>query len=186
MSRIIGCRDLHIAELLTDPATGKPTYGTPKRVPSLISVSVSDTVEQVNFYSDDTVEQTSSKTSSKTVTIELGYLSNELESEITGKTFGTDGVLIQGASDAPKELALLFRAPKSKNGDFRYVCLYKGTLNRTENQYDTQEDIVESANITLTGTFIPCLSNGRMSAVADSEDSDGTVISGWFTSVYTA
>ena len=185
MSRIIGCRDLHIAELARDNSGAKPGYKKPVRVPSLISLSISDAVQQSNFYSDDIVEQTFSKTASKEVTIELGYLSNELEVFITGKTTDSAGVHLQKSSDTPKEIALLFRAPKSKGGDFRYVCLYKGTLSRTESEYATQEDSVESSNITLTGTFIPLISTDVMSAVIDSEDDKASdVIDTWFDEVY--
>lgn len=187
MSRIIGCRDLHIVPLVSDVVGGTPTYGTPKRVPSLINISITDSVEQSKFYSDDSIEQAFSKTSGKDVTIELGYITNELEALITGKKIDEHGVLVQSDSDTPAEVALLFRAPKSKGGAFRYICLYKGTLNRTESEYATQEDGVESSNVTLTGTFISLLSNGKMSAVADSDD-DGTQTSveNWFTKVYGA
>lgn len=187
MSRIIGCRDLHVVPLVSDVVGGKPTYGTPVRVPSLINIGITDSVEQSKFYSDDSVEQAFSKTSGKDVTIELGYITNELEALITGKEIDENGVLVQSDSDLPCEVALLFRAPKSKGGAFRYICLYKGTLNRTESEYATQEDGVESSNVTLTGTFISLLSNGKMSAVADSDDK-GTEdsVQNWFTKVYGA
>lgn len=187
MSRIIGCRDLHVVPLVSDVISGTSTYGTPVRVPSLINISITDSVEQNKFYSDDSIEQAFSKTSGKDVTIELGYITNELEALITGKKIDENGVLIQSDSDAPSEVALLFRAPKSKGGAFRYICLYKGTLSRTESEYATQEDGVESSNVTLTGTFISLLSNGKMSAVADSDDEGTeTSVQNWFTKVYGA
>lgn len=187
MSRIIGCRDLHIAQLVKDVSGVGATYKAPVKVPSLISISISDSVEQNKFYSDDSVEQSFSKTSGKEVSIELGYITNELEAMITGKEVDESGVLVQTDSDAPAEIALLFRAPKSKGGDFRYICLYKGTLSRTESEYKTQEDGVDSSNVTLTGTFISLLSNGQMSAIADSDDEGTeTAIEEWFTKVYGA
>lgn len=186
MSRIIGCRDLHIAELVTDSLSGgTPTYKTPIRIPSLVGVSISDAIEQGKFYSDDTVEQTFSKTSSKEVTIELGYLTNEVEALLTGKTVDSKGVLVQKDVDTPKEVALMFRAPKSKGGAFRYVCLFKGTLIKGESEFATQEDSIDPSNITLTGTFIPLLCNSSLSAVADSDDDIAAeAAENWFTSVY--
>lgn len=190
MSRIIGVRDLHIAKLTKDNLGAAPTWEKPVRVPSLINVSVSDTVETSKFFSDDTVEQSFSKTSSKEVTIELGYLTNELEALITGKEY-KNGVLVQGSNDAPAEVALLFRAPKSKGG-FRYMALYKGTLARTEGEYKTQEDSVESATVKLTGTFIPLATNGKMAVTADDDvqienELEKTkfeeIIANWFTKV---
>ena len=192
MSRIIGVRDLYFAKLTKDDNIGA-TWSTPERVPSLVNLSISDTVESSNFYSDDTVEQSFSKTSSKEVTIELGYMTTELEALVTGKTY-EDGILIQGADDTPPEIAIMFRSPKSKGG-FRYTCLYKGTLARTESEYATQEDTVESSTVTLTGTFIPLSYNNKMGCVADSDtvfadDSSGTKaqalkvkLDAWFTRV---
>ena len=192
MSRIIGCRNLHIAKLLTDNAEGA-TWDTPVKVPSLVNLSISDTVEQSKFYSDDIVEQAFSKTSGKEVTIELGYMTNELEALVTGKEY-RDGVLVQKGDDTPPELAIMFQAPKSKGG-FRYMCLFKGSLARTESEYATQEDSVESATVTLTGTFIPLTFNGEMASTVDSDtvfsdDLEGTKaqalkqkINGWFNAV---
>lgn len=186
MARIIGCRDLHIAKLTEDVSDGVTAkYDAPVAVPSLVSMKIKDNVEQSKFFSDDTVEQTFSKTSGKEVTIELGYLSNELEALITGKTVDANGVLVQSGDDMPKEVALLFRAPKSSSGDFRYICLYKGTLARTESEYNTQEEGVESSNVTLTGVFSPLISTGEMAAIADSDDIGTTEsIAAWFTTVY--
>ena len=192
MSRIVGVRDLYVAKLKTDNSEGA-TWDTPIRVPSLVSLSISDTVEQSKFYSDDTVEQSFSKTSSKEVTIELGYLTTDLESIITGKEY-EEGILLQGGDDAPPEIAIMFRSPKSKGG-FRYSCLYKGSLARTESEYATQEDTIESSTVTLTGTFISLAFNNKMGATADTDtvftdDANGTKaqalkakIDNWFTAV---
>lgn len=187
MSRIIGCRDLHIAKLTKDElGKDKPAYDTITRVPSVINVSIKDNVETSSFYSDDTVEQAFNKVSGKEVEIELGYLSTALEALITGKTVNSDGVLEQKGDDAAAEVALLFRAPKSKGGAFRYVCLYKGTLSNSDTTYETQEDKTSSATVKLTGTFIPLTCNGKFSAIADSDDTGlgEDVISKWFTTVY--
>lgn len=189
MSRIIGCRDLHIAKLTKDDVgTLKPKYETMIRVPSLINIGIKDKVESSNFYSDDTIEQAFNKTSDKEVDIELGYLSTELEALINGRTINADGVMEQKGDDASTEVALLFRAPKSKGGAFRYVCLYKGTLSNTDASYDTQEDKVKSANVKLKGTFIPLTCNGKFSAIADSDDTGlaANIIADWFTEVYGA
>lgn len=187
MSRIIGCRDLHIAKLSKDEIGGKPEYETPIRVPSLVGINISDNVETSNFYSDDIVEQTFNKTSAKEVEIELGYLANELEALISGRKVDEKGVLIQSGDDAPIEVALMFRAPKSKGGAFRYVCLYKGTLSRQESEYKTQEDSIEGTTVKLVGSFVPLQSTNQMAATADSDDTlTEAAIAEWFKTVYGA
>lgn len=181
MSRIIGCEQLHIAEVTKDDLSGV-TFGTPKPVPSLISIDVADQTENVTFYSDDTIEQVIPAFSGKEVTIELGYLSNELEAMISGNEYA-NGVFTQTKDAVAKEFAIMFRAPKSKGG-YQYVCLYKGVLAREEANYKTKEDSIESSNVTLNGVFMPLIYNGKVSIKADSDESEpSTLISTWFTKV---
>lgn len=181
MSRIIGCEQLHIAEVTKDDLSGV-TFGTPKPVPSLISIDVADQTENVTFYSDDTIEQVIPAFSGKEVTIELGYLSNELEAMISGNEYA-NGVFTQTKDAVAKEFAIMFRAPKSKGG-YQYVCLYKGVLAREEANYKTKEDSIESSNVTLNGVFMPLIYNGKVSIKADSDESEpSTLIRTWFTKV---
>lgn len=181
MSRIIGCQSLYFAEVTKDDSTGS-TFGTPFAVPSLTSIEIKDNADSVTFYSDDTTEQVIPTFSGKEVTIELGYISNELEAKLTGQTYKS-GVLVQKANFVSKEYAMMFKAPKSKGG-FQYVVLYKGAIARSESAYKSKEDSIEGQTVTLTGTFMPLLSNNLVGAKADDSDSDNTdLISTWFTKV---
>lgn len=184
--RIIGCNSLHIAKVLTDSAGGTTTWDTPKPVPSLISISITDQKENVTFYSDDTIEQVIPAFSGKEVSIELGYLSPELEAFISGNTY-KNGVYMQTADAVAQEVALLFKAPLSKGGE-RHVCLFKGVLAKDESAYQTKGETIESSNVNLTGVFMPLLSNGRVEMKADSNDTNLTahnpdLIRNWFTAV---
>lgn len=181
MSRIIGCQQLHIAEVTKDDLSGA-TFGSPTPVPAVIGVDITDNTDNVTFYSDDSVEQVIPAFSGKEVTIELGYLSHEIESMISGNTF-ENGVFVQNANATAKEYALLFRAPLSKGG-YQYVCLYKGVLSRTEANYKTKEDSIEGQTVTLNGVFMPLVYNGNVAVKANSTDVEAsTVISKWFTEV---
>ena len=104
--RIIGVKGLHIAEVLTDTAS-ETTWGTPVAVPSLISIDISDQKENVTFYSDDAIEQVIPAFSGKEVTIELGYLTHEIESMISGNEY-VEGVYVQKSDALSKNYALLF------------------------------------------------------------------------------
>lgn len=181
MSRIIGCEQLHIAEVTKDDLGGT-TFGTPKPVPSLIAIDIADQTENVTFYSDDTIEQVIPAFSGKEVKVELGYLTNEIEAMISGNEY-EDGVFTQTTTAVAKEYALMFRAPKSKGG-YSYVCLYKGVLAREEANYKTKEDSIESSNVTLSGVFMPLMSNGKVSIKADSDELvPSPLIATWFTAV---
>lgn len=185
MSRIIGCKNLHIAEVTKDDAS-ETTWGNPEPIKSLISISISDQKENVTFYSDDSVEQVLPSFSSKEVTIELGYLSPELEAKISGNTYNK-GIFTQSADATAKEFALLFEAPLSKGGT-RKICLYKGVLAKNDSEFQGKQDSVESSNVTLTGVFMPLQSNSLVEIKADSNDANLTateqaLVTNWFTTV---
>ena len=183
MSRIIGVRDLHIAKITQDNLEGT-TYASPVKVPSLISIEIADNTENVTFYSDDVVEQVIPAFSGKEVTMELGYLSHEIEAMISGNSY-ENGVFTQSSDAVASEYAIMFRAPLSKGG-FQYVTLYKGVLSRNEATYQGKEESIESSNVTLTGVFMPLLSNGKVSARANSTDEGAEEFtSKWFEAVQT-
>lgn len=185
MSRVIGCKNLHLAEVLTDTDT-ETTWGTPTPVKSLISISITDQKENVTFYSDDTIEQVIPSFSGKEVSLELGYLTPEVEAMISGNKY-QKGLFVQSSEATAKEFALLFSAPLSRGGE-RKVCLYKGVLARDEASYQTKGESIESSNVTLTGVFMPLQSNGLVEIKADSTDENLTeteqeVVDAWFTKV---
>lgn len=188
MSRIIGCEGLHFALLNseTDVVGGTPTWEDPVAVPSLIAIDIKDNKDTVEFFSDNKLEQVINAFSGKEVTIELGYLSKEIEAMISGNRY-EEGVYIQDADAVAGEIALMFKAPLSKGG-FRYVCLYKGILAKEESNYKTKEDTVEGQTVKLTGVFAPLVSNGVPSIEVDDNDkkltqTQKTMISKWFTEV---
>lgn len=185
MSRIIGVNSLHVAKLKTDDETGA-TWETPVKVPSVINLEITDNKEDVTFYSDDTVEQVLPAFSGCEVTIELGYLTNELEAMITGNTY-KNGIFIQSSDAIAENYALLFKAPKSKGGS-RYMCLYKGVLSKSEDNYAGKGESVESSNVNLTGVFMPLEFNHQTKCKIDTDDEKmDTVAQGlidkWFTEV---
>ena len=188
MSRVIGGEGLHIALLNTetDVAGGTATWEEPVAVPSLIGIDIKDNTEKVEFYSDNKLEQVISAFSGKEVSIELGYLTKEIESMISGNKY-EEGVYIQDSNAVANEVALMFKAPLSRGG-FRYVCLYKGILAKDESSYKTKEDSVEGQTVTLSGVFAPLTSNGIPSIEVDDNDKkltdkQKTMIRNWFTQV---
>ena len=185
MSRIIGCEGLHIAKLTQDDASTS-AWETPIAVPSLIAIDVKDNKETVEMYSDNKLEQAISAFSGKEVTIELGYMSKEVEALISGNTY-EEGVYVQHADALANEVALMWKAPLSRGG-FRYVALYKGILSREESNYKTKEGSVEGQTVKLTGVFMPLISNGVPSIEVDDNDTELTpkqkeMINSWFTKV---
>lgn len=185
MSRIIGCKNLHIAELIKDDATGVE-WGNPIPVKSLISVDINDQKENVTFYSDDTVEEVIPTFGSKEVQIELGYLTLELEAMLSGNTY-ENGVYTQTSNAVGKEFALLFSAPLSKGGE-RRVCLFKGVIGKNESSYKGKTESIESSNVVLNGIFMPLQYDNRVERKVDTNDPNlneesTMLIENWFKNV---
>lgn len=184
MARVIGLKNLHYA-VLTEDSSSAATYESPEKIESVISLDIQDNTEQVTFYSDDRVEQVINAYAGKEVTLELGFLPNELEAKLTGNSYNpTTGIFSQKADAVVPEIALIFEAPKS-DGHSRYVVLYKGVLAIDGENYATQEDTVEGQTVTLKGIFMPLVYNGKPSAKLDTDvsASDTTAKDNWFTEV---
>jgi phi13 family phage major tail protein len=184
MARVIGLKNLHYAILTSDTTEGVE-YETPKRLESAINLDIQDNTEQVTFYSDDKVEQVINAYAGKEVTLELGYLPNELEAAITGNTYNSEtGIFSQDVNAVAPEIALIFEAPKS-NGASRYGVLYKGVFAVEGETYATQEDSVEGQTVKLKGVFMPLTYNGKPSAKLDTDSgaSDDTAKNNWFKQV---
>lgn len=184
MARVIGLKNLHYAILTSDTVEGVE-YETPVRLESAVNLDIQDNTDQVTFYSDDKVEQVINAYAGKEVTLELGYLPNELEAAITGNTYNAEtGMFSQDVNAVAPEVALIFEAPKS-NGASRYGVLYKGVFAVEGETYATQEDSVEGQTVTLKGIFMPLTFNGKPSAKLDTDVSatDATAKTNWFKQV---
>ena len=184
MARVIGLKNLHYAILTSDTVEGVD-YEAPVRLESAVNLDIQDNTDQVTFYSDDKVEQVINAYAGKEVTLELGYLPNELEAAITGNTYNSEtGMFSQDVNAVAPEVALIFEAPKS-NGASRYGVLYKGVFAVEGETYATQEDSVEGQTVTLKGIFMPLTFNGKPSAKLDTdvEATDTTAKTNWFKQV---
>lgn len=184
MARVIGLKNLHYAILTSDTVEGVE-YEAPVRLESAVNLDIQDNTDQVTFYSDDKVEQVINAYAGKEVTLELGYLPNELEAAITGNTYNSEtGMFSQDVNAVAPEVALIFEAPKS-NGASRYGVLYKGVFAVEGETYATQEDSVEGQTVTLKGIFMPLTFNGKPSAKLDTDvsASDTTAKTNWFKQV---
>lgn len=185
MSRVIGLKNLHYAKLTSDTKEGVE-YETPAPILSAINLDIKDNTEQVTFYSDDKVEQVINAYAGKEVTLELGYLPNDLEALLTGNSYNSKtGIFSQNSNAVAPEIALLFAAPKS-TGSERYGVLYKGVFAIEGESYATQEDKIEGQNVKLKGIFMPLVYNGKPSAKLDTDakgTSDNTAKENWFKKV---
>lgn len=177
---LIGLKDIHVAVI-----SGTGTYEVPTRLAKAIEAKVNPNVSSVTLYADDGAAETASAIGDIEVELNIDDLSSTSYAMIMGKTANSDGVIIEGSSDNPPYLALGFRSLKS-NGAYRYIWLYKGKFQLSEEAYKTKGEEVEFQTPTVKATFLTD-EDGNWRARVDSDDTSvsQTVIENWFDAVYT-
>ena len=185
MARAIGVKNLHYAPLSADPLGGTPTFGKPTRIEKLINFGTSNNYSEYAFYSDDIVEEAGESLQSESISIELGYLPNELKAALTGNHYIAEkGIYVTKAKAPQPAIALLYEISLSDGtSDFR--VLYNCKLKITEQTNATNGEGVESSNVTLEGVAIPLKSLGifDMQISTADEAADSTIIENFFKTV---
>ena len=130
-SRVVGLKDICVAEVTTNDAT---TYAadTPTRLAKAITATIKETFEVEYLYSDDEVEDTTET-----------FVKAEIELEVNRLTPGDyallfdslykSGYLVKSESDRAKEVALGFRA-KQNNGKYEFVRDNQGQEDRSDTE----------------------------------------------------
>ena len=182
MPRQVGLKDIHIAVLKTDTATGV-TYDKPIKLERAVSAKITPKMNSENIYSDDAVEDVITSFEGVDVEIELNQLSLASRAILQGAKI-TKGVLIENKDNIAPTLAMGFRSKKS-NGKFRYIWLLKGKYEITSDEFDTEKDKPEVKSAKLTGKFYSRDFDGLYRFIADEDtvDVDKTIIDSWFTDV---
>lgn len=182
MARQIGLEDFHIAKITTDTAS-ETIYETPKMLERAVKAKISPKQSTQNFYSNNSMEGQAVVFDSVEVEIELNQLSLESRALLQGATV-VKGALIEKSTDIAPVVGLGFKSKKA-DGEYRYVWLYKGRFEITEDENETSSSSINAKTATLKGTFYPRQSDKAWRLIADTDivDVDTTMITNWFTAV---
>ncbi len=180
----IGLKDVYYAVILTDEEGGGTTYETPKKFSPAMNLTYTPTYNRANLRGDDRVVATASSKGATTVSVGLTDLTPDAKVDVLGMTIASDGGVLEGASDRPKDVALLYRAEKA-NGKYRYDVIYKVQFNPSEESLETKQETPTFSTPTLNGEAIPRLSDGfeKKSYSEDDENVDPTVFTNFFSAV---
>ena len=186
MARIAGVQYLGIAKIESYNESNLPVYGDIQEIRQFISFSSTKNFSEMNWYSNDIVEETFKNVVDIDVEIVLGKLSNEVKALIMGSTYTDEGVMIEASNDAQQEFAVVVVLSQmgTVNGTLNYV-FYRTKLTLEGVEAETKTDSITDSQLTLSGKAIP-LANGRIASSIDSLDSkaDATVIENWTKQVY--
>lgn len=154
--------------ILTETDSGI-TYATPKVWKGAKSLSLDASGETSTFYADDTAYFTTSTSNGYTGSLEMAYLSDDVKKDIFGFVESTDGMLLELANVAPKNVALIFEC----QGDAKAKrhLYYKTTFGRPSFEANTKEESVEPTTESLDVTMTPI-------TVGDNEITKATVAKG--------
>ena len=177
---------LGIAKIESYDENNLPVYGEVQEIRQFISFSSTKNFSEMNWYSNDIVEETFKNVVDIDVEIVLGKLSNELKALIMGSTYTDEGVMIEASNDAQQEFAVIVVLSQmgTVNGTLNYV-FYRTKLTLEGVEAETKTDSITDSQLTLSGKAIP-LANGRIASSIDSLDAkaDSTIIANWTKSVY--
>lgn len=169
--------------LATIASDGTATYGTPKRLPGAVSLTMDPAGEQTNFYADDSVYFSVAGANGYTGTLEIAMIPDSFREECLGEV-KEDGVHIETGVGSSQPFALLFEFQSDENA-IKHV-LYNVTASRPSITGNTKGETVEVSTDTLnlTAATIHNAALNKDIVKARVADDEATAYSTWYTSVY--
>lgn len=186
-SRTVSFRDIYIAKVLKNDATGYET-DTPVKLARAISGKISDKFTVEKIYSDDGTEDTNEYYQGTDVELEVNSLAPQDKALLFGHLY-EKGYLVKNKDDKAPEVAVGYRA-KKLNKKYEFTWLYCGTFGQGyDDNYATQEDKVTTQTATIKGAFNERACDGNFAVQVDesnllAEHTDAaTAIKDWFSKV---
>jgi len=169
---LIGLKDFVVAELTKD-TKDELKYDTEiKSLLGALNVKISPKVDTAKLYGDDMLLETTSALGEIDVEMEVADLLYEERAFLLGHEY-KDGVLYESSVFDPPEVALGFKAKKSKGG-YKYVWLTKGKFEPVEEEGKTKGDKVEYQTQKIKATFMPRIHDERYKISLDTDFSSIT------------
>ncbi len=174
-----GLKNVHWAPL-TFGANGSPTFGIPVPIPGAVSLSLSNSGEDLEFYADDGVYYAMGNNSQRDGDMEIALIPESFRTGPMGETLDSNGVLIERSEAQRAHFALLFEFSADVKA-VRHV-LYNCTASQkaTEGQTRGKDLEVKTETLSIKARMLP---DGRVKAKTG-DTTDTTVYEGWYDSVY--
>lgn len=184
---LIGCRDVVFAKMTADASSGT-TYETDiYSAPGVIEIGLMAQVTNESLGADDVpLYEVLNSLDGFDVNVNMASLGNDGKAFVLGNTIDDNGVLVEASDDEAPYLAMGFKTARSDGSD-DYVWLYKGKFAQSDATFHTKEKgTVNWQTPTLTGTFMPRISDKRIRATVNTNDEDAaSVLATFFDTVYT-
>lgn len=181
-SPFIGVKDFHVAKLLTDPASGAPTYEDMVSFPWIRQVQIKPKNNEATLYGDNMSVDAANDASEYDLTFETATLPIEYKAYLLGHAYDkTTGKMKATADDVAPYFMAAFTSTK-KNGKNRFVRFVKVLFSEPDETAKTKEASVSYNTPSLSAKAIYRTSDKTVYEQAD-EEGDGYVAAtgaGWF------
>ena len=156
------------------------TYGTPKRLEGAVSMTLSASGDDVEFYADDSLYFGESVNNGYEGSLELALVPEDFKKDVLGEVLDSNNVLVEDATVSPKPFALLCEFT-ANDGAIKYT-FYRCTAKRPNLEGTTKGATKEVKTETLDLMIRP-RNDGKVK-VSTVNLTDTTVIDNWYTEVY--
>lgn len=162
-------------------SNGKITFGTPKRYPGAVSLSLNSQGDKTKFYAENVAYYVAAANDGYEGDFEAALMPDSFAVDVLGENLDeTDQVLVEDASVEGNAFALLFQFEGDKHGT-RHV-LYNCTASRPTVAGKTTTNTKEPDTTTLTITAAP-MADGMVKARTTANTPTETY-NGWFDAVW--
>jgi len=173
-----GLRNVHYA-VITETA-GVVSYGTPKRLPGGVNLTLTPAGDSAEFYADDSSYYSEATNNGYDGELEIANLTDEFRVDILGDTY-SNGVMYENADQVTKQFALLFEFQgdvKAKRNVLYYCTAARPTVSGA-----TKGATTEPQTSALTFTSRPRPDNKDVKADTTPEI-DALAYDAWYTNVH--
>ncbi len=174
-----GLKNVHYAPITE--GEGGITFGTPKRLPGAVSLTLEVQGEEVEFEADDVIYYSSYSNTGYKGTLEIANITDDFRKDILGDVEDeTSHVLMEYASAEAKPFALLYEV----NGDQKATrrVLYYCTVSRPGENASTSGKTKTPQTDSMSLTAVP-MADG-LTRARTQENTTAAVFNDWYKAVW--
>lgn len=174
-----GLKNVHVAPL-TETDAGIVSFGTPRRIPGTVNLSLPPVGETTPFYADDIEYFTSITNNGYEGNIEFALVPDWFKAEYLGETVDENFVQIEHSDVQPSPFALMFEfdGDKRKTRHVLYNC--KASRPNLEGETKTNNTTPKTETLPVVVKPLPDM----VVKARTNEKTPDTVYNGWYDDVY--
>lgn len=179
-----GLKNVHYA-IATIAANGSATYGEPVPFPGAVSLSLEPQGENTPFYADNIVYWVGASNTGYEGDLEIARVIDSFKKDVLGYLESDKEVFLEDAGANAVHFALLFQfeGDEKATKHVMYNCTATRPAAAGETKGETVEPQTETVSIQSSSIYIAAIDKDIMKAESKA-DTDSTVYSDWFTTVY--